>query len=162
MTVLFTGSRSCAEVRLPSFGYENDQANWRAVTFTSTWSLGTCSFLTRTTPETMEIAVTRTAGIAVQRISTPVWPWIGGPSESSSGFTRNLISEYAITAATSANTAIAIPVVNQKTKSIRSRCREATGGSQGMSTATSVARPPNRTPSPTSWRIEPLRTGNRA
>ena len=54
--------------------------------------------------------------------------------------------------------AIEIPVVNQNTKSIRSRCFEATGGSHGMRTATSVAAPPNRTPSPTSWRIEPLRT----
>src|SRR4029077_5910152 len=96
-----------------------------------------------------------------QTTSTPVWPWIGGPSESSSGRTRNLISEYAITAATAANTAMQIPVVNQKTKSIRSRCLEATGGNQGISTATSVAAPPNRTPSPTSWRIEPLRTENR-
>jgi hypothetical protein len=117
--------------------------------------------LTRTTPETTEIAVTRIAGIAVQRISIPVCPWIGGPSESSSGWTRNFNTEYAITAATSAKTAMQIPVVNQKTKSIRSRCLEATGGSHGTSTATSVARPPNRTPSPTSWRIEPLRTEKR-
>ena len=28
-------------------------------------------------------------GIAVQVISSPVWPWIGGPSDSSSGGARN-------------------------------------------------------------------------
>ena len=37
--------------------------------------------------------VTSTAGIAVQMISSPVWPWIGGPSESSSGRTRNFTTE---------------------------------------------------------------------
>ena len=44
-------------------------------------------------PLTTEIAVTRIAGTAVQTISTPVWPWIGGPSESSSGRPRNLSIE---------------------------------------------------------------------
>ena len=39
------------------------------------------------------IAVTSTAGIAVQTISIPVWPWIGGPSLSSSGWARNFQTE---------------------------------------------------------------------
>jgi hypothetical protein len=43
------------------------------------------SFLASTIALTTEIAVTSTAGIAVQTISSPVWPWIGGPSVSSSG-----------------------------------------------------------------------------
>jgi hypothetical protein len=44
-------------------------------------------------PLMIEIAVTRIAGTAVQTISTTVFPWIGGPSESSSGRTRNLNTE---------------------------------------------------------------------
>ena len=72
-------------------------------------------------PLITEIAVTSSAGTAVQTISTPVWPWIGGPSLSSSGRTRNLTTEYAITAATSAKTPMQIAVVNQKTRSIPSR-----------------------------------------
>ena len=39
------------------------------------------------------IAVTRTVGMSVQTISSPVWPWIGGPSESSSGAARNRHTE---------------------------------------------------------------------
>ena len=52
-----------------------------------------------------------------------------------------------------------IAVVNQKTRSIPSRSFEAFGGSQGTSSATTVAAAPKRTPSPISWTIEPLRTG---
>ena len=37
--------------------------------------------------------VTSTAGIAVHVISRPVCPWTGGPSESSSGRTRNVTTE---------------------------------------------------------------------
>jgi hypothetical protein len=55
-------------------------------------------------------------------------------------------------------TAIATAVVNQKTRSIPFRSVEALGGSQGTSSATTVAAAPNTTPSPTSWTIEPLRT----
>ena len=44
---------------------------------------------------TIEIAVTSTAGIAVHTISSVVWPWVGGPSESSSGAARKLMTEYA-------------------------------------------------------------------
>jgi hypothetical protein len=69
-------------------GYSNVQANWRAVTFTSSGWDPALPFCARTTALTIEIAVTRIAGIAVQTISSPVWPCVGGPSESSSGFTR--------------------------------------------------------------------------
>ena len=37
--------------------------------------------------------VTSTAGIAVHVISRPVCPWIGGPSASSSGRARNVMTE---------------------------------------------------------------------
>jgi hypothetical protein len=41
----------------------------------------------------MAIAITSTVGTAVHAISSPVWPWIGSPSESSSGRARNFSSE---------------------------------------------------------------------
>ena len=53
-----------------------------------------------------------------------------------------------ITATTSAKIAMQIAVVNQKTRSIPSRSFEAFGGSQGMSSATTVAAAPNTTPMP--------------
>ena len=37
---------------------------------------------------TIAIAVTSTNGIAVQTISSVVWPWTGGPSERSPSLTR--------------------------------------------------------------------------
>ena len=81
---------------------------------------------------TIEIAVTSTAGTAVQTISSFVCPCVGGPSESSSGLTRNFQTEYVSTAATTAKTPMQIAVVNQKTKWIRvgllaGRRRAATG-----------------------------------
>ena len=51
------------------------------------------SFFASTIALTTEIAVTSTAGTAVQTISMPVWPWIGGPSVSSSGAARNFSTE---------------------------------------------------------------------
>ena len=48
------------------------------------------SFFASTTALTIEIAVTRIAGTAVQTISSPVCPWIGGPSDSSSSGTLKL------------------------------------------------------------------------
>ena len=42
---------------------------------------------------TIVIEVTRIAGTTVQTISSVVCPWIGGPSDQSSGLTRKLISE---------------------------------------------------------------------
>ena len=47
--------------------------------------LGSCSFFASTTALTIEIAVTSAAGTAVQTISRPVLPCVGGPSSSSSG-----------------------------------------------------------------------------
>ena len=47
-------------------------------------------FCASTIALTIEIAVTSTAGIAVQTISSWVWPWVGGPSESSSGLDAEL------------------------------------------------------------------------
>ncbi len=55
-----------------------------------------------------------------------------------------------------------IAVVNQKTRSMPSRSFEATGGSQGTSSATTVATAPKTTPSRISWTSEPLRIGDRA
>jgi hypothetical protein len=107
----------------------------------------------------IEIAVTSTAGTAVQTISRPVCPCTGGPSESSSGPTRNLRTAYTITAATSAKMAMQITVTNQKRKSIRSACLLAGSGSHGTRSATAAAPAPNTTPSPTSWKFDPLRTG---
>ncbi len=71
----------------------NVHANWRAVTSTFSAFVPARSFWTSTTPLITEIAVTSSVGIAVQTISTPVWPWIGRPSESSSGRARNLNRE---------------------------------------------------------------------
>jgi hypothetical protein len=104
------------------------------------------SFLASTIALTIEIAVTSTAGIAVQTISIPVCPWMGGPSDSSSGWTRNLSTEYTIAAATTAKTPMQITVVNQKVNSIRSISSEAEVGSQGIRTAATDARMPARTP----------------
>ena len=70
-------------------------------------------FCASTIALTIEIAVTSTAGTAVQTISSFVCPWIGGPSESSSGLARNFQTEYVSTAATTAKTPMQIAVVNQ-------------------------------------------------
>ena len=106
----------------------------------------TSSFFASTTALTTEIAVTSIAGIAVQTISSPVWPWIGGPSRSSSSAALNLSTEYVITAATIAKIAMQITVVNQKVNSIRSISSEAEVGSQGTRTATRDASVPAMTP----------------
>jgi hypothetical protein len=67
----------------------NCQANWRASTPILTGSDPALLFCASTIALTIEMAVTSTAGIAVQAISSPVWPCTGGPSESSSGRARN-------------------------------------------------------------------------
>ena len=59
------------------------------------------------------IAVTSTAGTAVHRISRPVWPWIGGPSASSSSGTRHFQTENTTTAVTSEKMTIEMIVTNQ-------------------------------------------------
>jgi hypothetical protein len=88
-TERFTGSRRVPVVRFFASGYWKLHANCCAVTLTRKTFEPSASFFARTIALTMPIAVTRTVGIAVQTISSPVWPWIGGPSESSSGAARN-------------------------------------------------------------------------
>ena len=85
-----TGSTSSPETTLPSPGYSNFHANCCAVTAMRSGFGPASLFCARTTALTIEIAVTSTAGTAVQTISRPVCPWIGGPSDSSSGWTRKL------------------------------------------------------------------------
>ena len=67
------------------FGYCELQANCCAVTLTTSGFGPAWPFFASTIALTIEIAVTSTAGTAVQTISSVVWPWIGGPSDSSSG-----------------------------------------------------------------------------
>jgi hypothetical protein len=52
------------------------------------------SFRASTIAEITAMDVTSANGIAVHAISMPVCPWVGGPSESSSGETRNFQPEY--------------------------------------------------------------------
>src|SRR6266498_4324071 len=87
---------------------------------------------------------------------------MGGPSESSSGLTRNFRTAKTLTAATIEKMKMQIPVTNQKTKSIRPASREADCGSQSGIRATAEAIPPASTPITISWTIEPLRTAPRA
>src|SRR5438093_13142964 len=94
----------------------------------------------------MAIDVTSSAGTAVHTVSSPVWPWIGGPSESSSGFARNFQTAKTLTAATIENTKMQIPVTNQKTKSMRPASREAGLGSQLGTSAKTEATAPAKTP----------------
>ena len=77
-------------VRFCASGYEKLHANCCATTFTRKTFLPWASFRPSTIALTMPIAVTRIVGMSVQTISRPVWPWIGGPSESSSGAARKL------------------------------------------------------------------------
>jgi hypothetical protein len=111
---------------------------------------------------TIAIAVTSSVGTAVQAISRPVWPWMGGPSESSSGAARNFRTAKMLTAATIAKMKMQIPVTNQKTKSIRPASSDAEAGSQLGIRATADAIPPASTPIKISCQIEPLRTAPRA
>ena len=71
------------------------------------------AFFERTTALTTPIAITRIAGTTVQAISSFVLPWIGGPSVSSSGWTRNAHTASTITAATSAKIPMQMIVANQ-------------------------------------------------
>ena len=64
-----------------------------------------------------------------------------------------------ITATTSAKTPMQIAVVNQKTRSIPSRSFDAFGGSQGTSSATTVAAAAEQDAEPEQLKDEPLRTG---
>jgi len=75
------------------FGYVNAHANCCAFTLTTSGSEPAWLFCASTTALTIEIAVTSTVGIAVQTISSVVWPCVGGPSESSSGRARKCRTE---------------------------------------------------------------------
>src|SRR2546423_7151544 len=116
------------------------------------------SSFARTIALTIAIEVTSNVGTAVQRISSPVCPWMGGPSESSSGLARNFQTANTLTAATIEKTKMQMPVTNQKTKSIRPASRDAGCGSQRGIKAKADAMAPARTPITISWTIEPLRT----
>src|SRR5690349_21271900 len=116
------------------------------------------SFFASTIALTTAIAVTSSVGTAVHTISRPVWPWIGGPSESSSGFARNFQTANTLTAATIEKMKMQIPVTNQKTKSMRPASRDAGSGSQPGISANAEAMAPAKTPIKISWTIEPLRT----
>ena len=63
-----------------------------------------------------------------------------------------------VIAATTANTAMQIPITTQKTKSIRSPSFDRTGGSHGTKIATAVAAAAASRAITTSRRIAPLRT----
>ena len=107
----------------------------------------------------MIIEITRISGITVHVISIPVCPWTGGPSESSSGLARNLISEYTLSEATTEKIAMQIAVTNQNTKSIRSPSLEAFSGSQGMKIATAVAAAASSRATSRTRMSDPARTG---
>ena len=81
-------------------GYLNVHANCCAVTSTRSGSEPARSFRARTTAEMIAIEVTSANGMAVQAISSPVCPWIGAPSASSSGAARNFHAEYTSAAMT--------------------------------------------------------------
>ena len=101
----------------------------------------------------MAIIVTSNAGTAVHAISSPVWPWMGGPSVSSSGRARNFQTEKRITLQTTAKMKMQMPVASQNVKSMPSRCSEALTGSQGMSTATAVVAAATIAATTASWTI---------
>ena len=84
---------SSASRTLLPFGYVNVHANCWPVTLTISGSEPALPFWASTIALTIEIAVTSTAGTAVQTISSFVCPCVGGPSESSSGLTRNFQTE---------------------------------------------------------------------
>ena len=69
-----TGSTSCPETTAGSPGYSNFHANCCAVTAIGIALAPASSFFASTIALTTEIAVTSTAGIAVQTISRPVCP----------------------------------------------------------------------------------------
>ena len=51
------------------------------------------SFLMSTTAPQAAVIPIITVGMAVQMISSRVWPWIGGPSDSSPSGARNFQTE---------------------------------------------------------------------
>ena len=105
-------------------------------------------------------AVTRIAGTAVQAISIPVCPWIGGPSESSSGRARNFITRVGDHREDEGKDRDADRGREPEDEVDPVALLRGAGGSQGTSRATTVATAPTRPPRSGSWRIEPLRIGD--
>jgi len=149
------GSMSVALVR--PFGYLNVHVNCCATTSTCSAFLARASSRERTIALVIPMAVTRIVGMSVHVISSAVFPWIGGPSESSSGAARKRTTEYRIAAATTAKITMQIVTTNQNSKSMRPASLEAETGSHGTASATAAAMPPAMTPIPSSDAIEPLR-----
>ncbi len=108
-----TGRTSSPDVTSSYPEYTNFQANCWPTALISSGRLPASPFRASTIALTMPIAMTRIAGTAVQAISRPVCPWIGGPSASSSSGTRHFHTEYTTTAATSEKMPIEITVANQ-------------------------------------------------
>ncbi len=74
-------------------GYSKRQANCCANTLIVIGLVPALPFWESTTALSTPIAMTRTAGTTVHTTSSPVCPWIEGPSDSSSGGDRNVITE---------------------------------------------------------------------
>ena len=77
----------------PLSGYSKRHANCCANTLIVIGFVPALPFCESTTALSTPIAITRIAGTTVQTISSPVCPWIDGPSDSSSGGERNVITE---------------------------------------------------------------------
>ena len=88
-----TGITSSYDLRPLLSGYSKRQANCCANTLIVIGFVPASPFWESTTALTTPIAITRIAGTTVQTISSPVCPWIDGPSDSSSGAARNVITE---------------------------------------------------------------------
>src|SRR5712691_11096097 len=160
-TVWPSGRRRMSDDRPLESGYLKLQANCCAVMSTFSGCLPSRSSRASTIALMIAIEVTSTNGTAVQAISRPVCPWIGGPSDSSSGGARKCSTEYVSTAATIAKITAQITVTYQKTKSIRCACSDACGGSQLGTSATKPTMTKATTANSPSCRRAPLRTGGR-
>ena len=90
-TCRWSGITSSSDRTLP--GYSNRQANCCAKTLTRKGLAPASAFFESTTALTTPIEITRIAGTTVQITSSLVFPWIGGPSVSSSGCARNAITQ---------------------------------------------------------------------
>ena len=88
-----TGITSSLDLRPFESGYSKRQANCCAITLIVIGLVPALPFCERTTALSTPIAITRMAGTTVQAISRFVLPWIEGPSDSSSGATRNAKTE---------------------------------------------------------------------
>ena len=93
----------------------------------------------------------------VQVISSPVCPWIGGPSSKSSSRSPEPDDRVDHHRGNDREDEMQIAITNQNVKAIRPACCEASSGSQVGTTATAVATPPAISASPKSATMEPLR-----